>query len=188
MILATPLFFVGLMAISLAIEEPTVTHLVRHGRAVERLGDPSGGNELAIWVLAFTVPVFMAAVGTAAMLLGRRGVLVPAAAAIAVTIALLAPIGGWKDAHTARYPTGVDLIPPSAGSQDIYVRGEWERSARRTAEQLGIAAIAMAGVAVGMFALLELRRRRGPGPAQPPPPPYVHAPDTTPPGLAGSQL
>jgi hypothetical protein len=65
------------------------------------------------------------------------------------------------------------LIPRSAGSQDIYLPGEWEAAARRTAEQLGIVTIVIAGLAIVIFALIEARRRRGPVPPSPPPPPEI---------------
>jgi hypothetical protein len=93
--------------------------------------------------------------------------------AIALSIALLVPLGGWANGHADRYPVGVDLIPASAGSQDIYLRGEWEANAKRTAEQLGIATMSIAGVAIVMFGLLEFRRRRGLVPPAPPPPPVI---------------
>src|SRR6266852_4367059 len=83
-------------------------------------------------------------------------------------------LGGWANGHADRYPIGVDLIPPSAtGSQDIYLRGEWEANAKRTAEQLGIATMSIAGVAIVVSGLLEFRRRRGLVPPLPPPPPEI---------------
>jgi hypothetical protein len=170
-ILATPLFFVALMAMSLAIEKPSVGHALRHGKTVKTIGDPAGNTELAIWLLAFAPAVVLAVVGACAMLLGRVGVVVSSLAAIATTVALLIPLGGWVSDHDKRFPVGVDLIPPSAGSEDIYLRGEWEANARRTAEQLGLATIAIAVVAIAVFLLLELRRRRGIVPPVPPPPP-----------------
>ena len=75
--------------------------------------------------------------GVASMLLRRTGVVVTALGAIALSIALLVPLAGWANGHTARYPIGVDLIPPNT-TGDIYLRGEWEaqrethgRAARR---------------------------------------------------------
>src|ERR1700747_2682003 len=41
-ILAMPLFFVGLMAMSLAVEKPGVRHTVKHGKSVTLFGDPTG--------------------------------------------------------------------------------------------------------------------------------------------------
>ena len=75
--------------------------------------------------------------------------------------------------HTALYPLGVDLLPPG-NSSDIFLRGEWEGTARHTAQQLGIATIVMAAIAIAVFVLLEVRRRRGiTGPPVPPPPPEI---------------
>jgi hypothetical protein len=85
---------------------------------------------------------------------------------------LLLPLDTWTSDHTARYPEGVDLIPRGSTS-DIYLRGEWEDAARRTAEQLGLVTIVLAGIAITTFALLEARRRRRIVPPVPPPPPDV---------------
>jgi hypothetical protein len=173
-ILATPLFFVALMATSLAVEKPTVEHVLRNGKTVVRLGDPSGATERAIWLLALVAPVALIAVGVAGMLIGRAGVISSSLAAIVATVVLLVPLNTWTSRHTGRYPEGIDLIPRSSIS-DIYLRGEWEGTARQTARQLGITTIAIAGIAIGIFGLLELRRRRGVAPPVPPPPPEVAA-------------
>jgi hypothetical protein len=168
-ILSTPLFFVGLMAMSLAVEKPSVRHTGKLHKAVP--GDPSGTTEAKIWLLALVFPLVLVLIGTASMSLRRTGVVVAALGAIALTVALLVPLGGWARGHTNRYPIGVDLIPPSLGSQDIYLRGEWEANAKRTAEQLGVATMSIAGVAIVVAGFLEFRRRRGlVGPVPPPPP------------------
>jgi hypothetical protein len=172
-ILATPLFFVGLMAMSLAIEKPTVHHVLKQGRAVAKLADPSGTTEATIWLLALVPAVTVVLLGTAAMLIGRTSVIVTSVGAIATTIALLLPLDTWVSRHTGRYPDGVDLIPHSAGSADIYLRGEWEGTARHTALQLGTATIVIAAAAAVLSVLLEARRRRGHIPPLPPPPPEM---------------
>jgi hypothetical protein len=170
-VLATPLFFSALMAMSLAIEKPSVQHILKHGKPVTTFGDPAGATEAKIWLLAFLPAVVLVLLGVGAMLLGRAGVIVSAIGAIVIATVLLVPLGGWKAAHTRRYPIGVDLIPPSANSQDIYLRGEWEGTARTTAYQLGFATIGIAVIALLVFGLLEFRRRRGLVPPPPPPPP-----------------
>jgi hypothetical protein len=172
-ILATPLFFVALMAMSLAVEKPSVNHIVRNGKSVTILGDPSGTTELTIWLLALLPAAGLVLLGTVAMYLGRRGVILTSLGAVVLTVGLLVSLPGWTARHTARYPIGVDLIPRSAGSEDIYLRGEWEGTARHTAEQLGIATIAIAGAAIAIVILLEVRRRRGIVPPPPPPPPEI---------------
>ncbi len=173
-ILAMPLFFVGLMAMSLAVEKPSVGHALKHGKAVIVLGDPTGTTEATIWLLAAAPPLALALLGVvASMLLGRAGVVVTALGAIALSIALLVPLGGLANGHADRYPVGVDLIPRSAGSQDIYLRGEWEANAKRTAEQLGLATMSIAGVAIVVLGLFEFRRRRGLVRPLPPPPPVI---------------
>src|SRR5438093_5251761 len=171
-ILAMPLFFTALMAVSLAVEKPTVAHVVRRGVTVAKLGEPSGATEATIWTLAIVAPLTVVAVGAGATLIGRPGVIVSALAAIAATIVFLVPLGTWTARHTARYPDGVDLIRQSSTS-DVYLRGEWEGTARRTARQLGIVTIVLGGIAIGAYALLEVRRRRGVVPPVPPPPPEV---------------
>jgi hypothetical protein len=170
-ILATPLFFAAVMAMSLAIEQPSVQHVLKHGKLVTALGDPTGTTEAKIWGLAFLPMVVLVLVGTGAMLIGRAGVVVSALGAIVITTVILVPLDGWTAAHTRRYPIGVDLIPPSANSQDIYLRGEWEGTARTTAYQLGFATIGIAVIAIAVFVLLEVRQRRGLVPPMPPPPP-----------------
>jgi hypothetical protein len=171
-ILAAPLFFSALMAMSLALEKPTVELVMKNGQTVEKLGDPSGANELAIYLSAALFPVAVILVGAAATLVGRAGVVVSAGAAIVAAIVLLVPLNTWGERHTARYPDGVDLIPKSSNT-DIYLRGEWEGTAETTARQLGIVTIVLGGVAIGVFALLEYRRRRGVVPPIPPPPPEI---------------
>jgi hypothetical protein len=171
-ILATPLFFVALMAMSLAVEKPTVEHVLSHGSLVERLGDPAGSTERTIWLLALIPPIGLVLIGVGGMLIGRAGVITSALTAVAASIVLLVPLDTWTRQHTTRYPDGVDLIPRSSAS-DLYLRGEWEGTARHTAEQLGIATIVLAGLAITIFALLEVRRRRGIVPPVPPPPPEV---------------
>ena len=171
-ILAMPLFFVGLMAMSLAVEKPSVQHTGKLHKAV--LGDPTGATEAKIWLLAIVPSLALVLLGLASMLLRRTGVVVTSLGAIALSVALLVPLGGWANGHTARYPLGVDLIRPSpTGSQDIYLRGEWEANAKRTAEQLGLATISIAGAAIAIVLLLEFRRRRGLVRPLPPPPPVI---------------
>jgi hypothetical protein len=173
-ILTMPLFFVGLMAMSLAVERPSVQHTIKRGKAVTLFGDPTGTTEAKIWLFAIVPPLALVLLGVAAMLLGRAGVVVTALGAIALSVALLVPLGGWANSHAARFPLGVDLIPPNAkASQDIYLRGEWEANAKRTAEQLGIATMSIAGAAIAIFLLLEFRRRRGLERPVPPPPPLT---------------
>jgi hypothetical protein len=172
-ILAMPLFFTGLMAMSLAVEKPSVGQALKHGKTVTVLGDPTGTTEAKIWLLAAVPPLALSLLGVASMLLGRVGVVATSLGAIALSIALLVPLGGWANGHADRYPVGVDLISPSLGSQDIYLRGEWEANAKRTAEQLALATMSIAGVAIVVFGLFEFRRRRGLVPPLPPPPPLT---------------
>ena len=56
-ILAMPLFFTGLMAMSLAVEKPSIGHALKHGKTVTVLGDPTGTTEAKIWLLAAVPPL-----------------------------------------------------------------------------------------------------------------------------------
>ncbi len=166
-IAATPLFFTALMAMSLAVEKPTTHQVLRRGALVTKLGDPSCSNEAKIWFLTVLFPLGIVLVGAAAMFLGRNGVVPVALTVIGVAIALRVPLHTWATHHSARFPEGIDNIPRSAGSADIYLPGEWEGTARHTADQLSLVAIVIACLALAFFALFEVRRRRGP--LRPPP-------------------
>ena len=169
-ILATPLFFVALMAFSLWLDEPTVT--VKESGA-EVLGDPSRATVGKIYLLSFGVSAAIVLVGLAALFVRRRvGVHVSALAAIAATTALLLPLGTWETEHTARYPQGVDLIPRSDPG-DLLLRGEWEENAHQAARQIGFWTIAIAITAMVVATALDIRRRRRPTPPPVPPPPEV---------------
>jgi hypothetical protein len=172
-ILATPLFFVGLMAFALKLDKP-VQHVTRKGTLV--LGDPTKGTVGTIYLLALAVSAAVVLTGVLALLLRSRfALVVPAAAGIVASLLLLHPLKGWAAQHTARYPLGVDNIRPSS-PQDLVLRGEWEQNARTTARQIGLATIGLALAAIALSAALEVRRRRGiAGPAVPPPPEVVTA-------------
>jgi hypothetical protein len=167
-ILATPLFFVGLMAFSLLLDEPSKT--IVNGKPT--LGDPAGSTVAKIYLCAFGVSLGVVLIGLAATLLPGRvaGVAASAAGAVGVTIALVLPLGSWADEHTARYPLGVDLIPKSS-VEDLILRGEWEDNAKRTAQEMGFWTIAIAVAAVFVAVVLDVRQRRGiVSPPVPPPP------------------
>jgi hypothetical protein len=166
-ILATPLFFVGLMAMSLAHERPRVDHVVKHGKSVAVLGNPSGSTEATIWLLALAFSAIVVLVGLLAMFAPRFGVVAPAVAAIVITAALLVPLHGWARDHAARYPDGVDLIPKNT-TGDLLLRGEWESSARTAADQIGGWTIRISGLAIVLSVASTFRRRRMPVPPPPP--------------------
>jgi hypothetical protein len=176
-ILATPLFFVALMAFSLLLDKPTV-HVAKGGAEV--LGDPLKSTVLKIYLYSFGVSFALVLVGVVAMLLPRRvaGVTLSSLAAIAITTALLIPLGTWEDEHTARYPDGVDLIPKKS-VEDLFLRGEWEQNAHRTAKEIGLWTIVIAIAAVAIAFALDVRRRRGRVSAPVPPPPPAVTGDTT---------
>jgi hypothetical protein len=177
-ILATPLFFVGLMAFSLKLDKPS-THLTTRGTLA--LGDPTKGTVGTVYLVAFAVAAGIVLVGILASLLRfRLTTIVPAVAAIVASVLLLLPLSTWAAEHTKRYPLGVDNIRPSS-PQDLFLRGEWEQTARTTAHQIGLVTIGIAIAAIVLSVALEIRRRRGmEGPAVPPPPEMVAgAPEIT---------
>lgn len=167
-ILSLPLFFVGLMAFSLKYDKPS-THLTKHGTLA--LGDPTKSTVGTIYLLAFAVSGGVVLVGLLASLLGSRlAAVVPAVAGIVASVWLVLPLGTWAAEHTTRYPLGVDNIPQSS-PQDLFLRGEWEQSARTTAHQIGLVTIGISIAAIVLTVALEVRRRRGiQGPPVPPPP------------------
>jgi hypothetical protein len=157
-ILALPLFFVGLMAFSLKVDKPS-HHLTNKGIVV--LGDPTKGTVGTIYLLAFAVSMAVVLVGVVAMLLrSRLAVIVPAVAAILAAILLTLPLSTWAAGHTKRYPLGADNIPRSSPS-DQFLRGEWEQTAKTTADQIGFATIGLGIVAIAITVVLETRRRHG---------------------------
>jgi hypothetical protein len=163
-LLAGPVFFVSLMAFSLDFEKPRVL-------ASGKLADPSSSTEWKIWLVALVPSLAIVLVGALAIPLGRLGTIASASAAILAAGVLLVPLKTWAREHTARFPDGIDLIPKSAGSQDIFLRGEWEGLARHAADQLGVAAIVLGAIAIVFTLFFDLRRRRGIRPVPVPPPP-----------------
>jgi hypothetical protein len=166
-ILATPLFFVGLMAFSLKLDKPTF----RVANGSRELGDPLKATVWKIYLLAFAVSLAVVLVGVLALLVrSRLAVALPAVAAIVATTLLLIPLPTWAAQHTARYPLGVDNTPQSDPG-DLFLRGEWEQNAKTTARQIGFWTIAMSVAAIAIATALEVRRRRGiVGPPVPLPP------------------
>ncbi len=118
------------MAMSLAVEKPSVRHVGKLHKAV--LGDPTGSTEAKIWLLAVLPALALVLLGLASMLLKRTGVVVTSLGAIALSIALLVPLGGWANGHTDRYPLGVDLIRPELrrGTSTCAASGRPTRNAR----------------------------------------------------------
>jgi hypothetical protein len=167
-ILAPPLFFVGLMAYSLRLDKPS-KHVAASGKVV--LGDPTKGTVGTIYLATFVTAGALVLVGFLAMLLrSRLGPIVPAVAAIVASVLLIVPLGTWAAGHTQRYPLGVDNTPK--GSSDIFLPGEWEASAKTTADQIGFVTIGIALAAIVITIALDIRRRRQgdrPSPVEPPP-------------------
>lgn len=157
-ILALPLFFLGLLAFGLRFDKPSHHKTPRGALA---LGDPTKGTLGTIYLLALLLALAVVLIGVFAMLLrSRLAVVVPAGAAILASILLMLPLSTWAAQHAARYPLGVDNIPPRS-PQDLALRGEWEHEAVTSARQIAFATIGIAIGAVLITVVLEIRRRRG---------------------------
>jgi len=126
-----------------------------------------------IYLLAFAVAMAVVLVGVLAMLLrSRLAVIVPAVAGILAAVLLILPLSTWAAGHTERYPLGADNIPRSSPA-DQFLRGEWEQSAKTTAEQIGSVVIVIGLAAILLTVALDVRRRSGRGAYIPPPPPAI---------------
>jgi len=162
-ILAVPLFFVALMAFTLKVDKPS--HYLRSDGTVG-LGDPTKGTVATIYLLALGVAAAVVLVGFLARLLrSRLAVIIPAVAAIVLSILLQLPLNTWGAEHTKRYPLGTDNIrDPTAkriSPTNLVNRGEWEQTAKTTAHQIGFVTIGLATAAIVLCVLLEVRHRRG---------------------------
>jgi hypothetical protein len=163
--LAIPLFFCALMALSLAIERPHIVAGHEHS--------PTNAVEAKIWLLSLVAPAILVLVGVLAIAGGRHGIYVSAVAAIVLVLAITDRIDTWMKRHTLRFPLGRDLIGAGDPSGNKLDPGQWERSARDTALSLGHWTIGLAGAAVLIAALLEIRRVRRIASAPVGPPPEV---------------
>jgi hypothetical protein len=162
-ILAVPLFFVGLMAFTLRVDKPS--HYLRKDGTVG-IGDPTKATIGTIYLLALAVAAALVLVGLLARLLrSRLAVIVPAVAAIAFSVLLQLPLNTWAAGHTKRFPYGFDNIPDHIGKKpnpvNLFLRGEWEQTAKTTAHQIGLVTIGLAIAAIVICVLLEVRHRRG---------------------------
>lgn len=172
-ILAVPLFFVALMAFTLKVDKPS--HYLRTDGTVG-LGDPTKGTVGTIYLLAFAAAAAVVLLGFLARLLrSRLAVIVPAVAAIVLSVLLQLPLNTWAAEHTKRYPLGTDNIRDTTAKRvsptNLVNRGEWEQTAKTTAHQIGLVTIGLAVAAIVICVLLEVRRRRGrDGPVIEPPP------------------
>ena len=83
----------------------------------------------------------------------------PCIAAIPIAMAVVHKTAVWERHHTARYPNGVDLIPPAIASSDKFDRGQWEQMARETALSLQHWTIGIALASALVMAALYVRRR-----------------------------
>ena len=108
-ILAMPLFFTALMAMSLAVEKPSVRHALRRGNLVRTLGDPSGATEARIWLLALLFPLAVVLIGTAAIRMGRAGVVVSSLAAVAAAIVYALGLASIGSIHSPQ-SDGIDSL------------------------------------------------------------------------------
>jgi hypothetical protein len=181
--IAIPLFFSSLMSASLAVEKPRVVQW-RDGSVLHTtFHDPSGANEVRIWLWGLLPPLLLVVAGWIATRL-PFGFYVACVAAIVDATAVVHKTKTWALHHAARFPQGVDLIP-NASISNRYDRGEWEGQARSTALSLEHWTIGIAVAALLVLAALTLRRHfvsrrlvESFGQLE-----GIHAPDATEPGL-----
>jgi hypothetical protein len=163
-LIAVPLYFAGLMASSLALDQPRQvgTHQFQG----------SSATEAKIWLAALIAPGIVVAAGVVGMLVGRLGIYLPTAAGIVVCLVLPGLSDNWVARHTARFPIGVDFIKDSDPS-NLSSKGEWEQAAQSTVVSISHWTLALAiGIAL-VGVLLEVRRRSGREEMQVEPPPAV---------------
>jgi hypothetical protein len=181
-IVAFPLFFASLLAVSLAIERP---HRFQwrgpKGRLIEVDHPPTSGAEAKIWALALVVPAILVGVALLASLWRRGGIYVVAVAGIVLAAGLPHRLDRWTAHHAKRFPFGADLIPDSNPSSTL-AQGEWEQSAKETVLSLTHYAIGIAVAVAVLTALLALRRRyrREPAPVAAPPAVVTGEPEVSP--------
>jgi hypothetical protein len=183
-VIAFPLFFASVLAVSLAIERPhRFQWRGRNGNLIEIDHPPTAATEVKIWALALVVPLLLVLVGLAASFWRRGGLYVVSAAGIAAALALPVRLDRWSTHHAKRFPYGMDLFKDTTPSSTI-ARGEWERSARETVLSLTHYALGLAVAAALIGAALAYRRSRARvAPPPPPPPPeaaLVGAPEVAP--------
>lgn len=179
--IAIPLFFSSLMASALALEKPLKFEWKggKHG-LLTTYHDPTTANVVSIWLWALLPPLVLILIGFFAVRL-PLGFYVPCAASIVIAMAVVHKTAIWERHHTARYPVGVDLIPPSNAGSNKYDPGQWEHQARETALSLQHWTIGVALAATLVMASLYVRRRFF---SRKPIAPYsqlesIHAPDAT---------
>jgi hypothetical protein len=179
-----PLFFSSLMSATLALEKPLKFEWKGGDGLLTTWHDPTTANVASIWLWAMLPPLILCVIGLVSMRL-PLGFYIPGVAAIAIAMAVVHKTAVWERHHTARYPVGVDLVPPVNAASDKYDRGQWEQMARETALSLQHWTIGLALASALVMAALYVRRRffsRRPIGAEPPLE-GVHAPDATLPGL-----
>jgi hypothetical protein len=157
--ISIPLFFSSLMSATLALEKPLKYEWKGgHSGLLTTWHDPTTGNVASIWLWALLPPLVLCVVGLVAVRL-PLGFYVPCLAAIVIAMAVVHKTATWEKHHTARYPVGVDLIPPANAASDKYDPGQWEQMARETAVSLQHWTIGL-GLASGLvMAALYLRKR-----------------------------
>jgi hypothetical protein len=188
--IAIPLFFSSLMAAALALEKPLKFQWQggKHG-ILTTYHDPTTATVASIWLWALVPPLVLVLIGFVAVRL-PLGFYVPCAASIVIAMAVVHKTAIWERHHTARYPVGVDLIPPSNAASNKYDPGQWEHQARVTALSLQHWTIGVALAAALVMASLYVRRRFF---SRKPILPYtqsesIHAQDVTMPPLGGASV
>jgi hypothetical protein len=160
-LLALPVFFASLMAVSLAIEKPQVVEWSRPGGKIARIyHEPTASLEAKIWLLSFVPALLLVVVGWLASFV-PYGIYVASVAAVADVLVLTHRLPRWQAHHSARFPYGEDLLADQTNSSSL-LRGQWEQNAADTARSLAHDTLALALIAIATGVLLSLRRRRAP--------------------------
>jgi hypothetical protein len=140
-LLAFPLFFAAVLAVSLAIERP---HRFQWRSAQGRL---------------IEIPGAILAVGLAASFWRRGGIYLACAAGLVAALLLPIRLDRWTAHHSKRFPYGMDLFPDTSISS-TFARGEWEGHTRETILSLTHWTIGIALAVAAVAAFFQLRRRR----------------------------
>lgn len=179
--LAIPLFFSSLMASTLAQEKPVKIQWQGCKSGICTVWhDPSSATEARIWLWALVPSLVLVVVGWIATRL-PLGFYISCLAAIVISMAVAHKTRTWELHHIARFPVGVDLIPPQQHFSNLWNRGEWEKEALSTALSLQhwTIGIALAAMLVMAFLWLRSRRKRPDYSIEPPPMDTGGAPQAT---------
>jgi hypothetical protein len=173
-LIATPLYFLSLMAVTLATEHAEIVAQWRTGQTRKLItiyAQPSGWGEAKLWLWALVPTAILLLVGLVATRI-PFGVVVSSLAGIAGILLIKSRVDTWAEHHADRFPYGVDLIPDANPSSTLIV-AEWEATTVGAIDSMSRWLIGLAIGAIVVFVLVEWRRRHGRRDAPQPLPPEV---------------